>query len=121
MPNSAPIVVIERTLLPIGSHTSISVPWQQPYTTVAVQADLSDEDLADPSVNLIMYVDTSRDKGQTWSTGSSGFSGGTNNPITGGLSVPLIEAGGDIHTTHVRMRYDLEAPLSIGCTMYFEP
>lgn len=114
------ITLLARDLYGIGAHQSNAIPWQPGASGVAIQADLSAADLADPSISGWLYAEISQDNQQTWTLSSTEFQGGT---LRAGsdteLQVPEIDISQNGLITHVRMRFELPAQLSIGATATF--
>ena len=118
---AAPTAVLTQTLLQ-GTHYSSSLPWQAGATTVQCAGLLADADASLATNTGTFAIEASFDGGRTFGQAASiAWAGGTD-PIHGGPNLPKFSvgyAGTQAPPTHVRVRVDLPAVLSVGATLAF--
>ena len=111
-----------------GTVYSSPQAWEPGAKHITLVGILNDTDIADPTKNLSICLETSTDGGVTFpnSGPKAGWVGNPNPGLGGTLTPPMIGTGYSISNsppTHVRIRFDIGQgiDLSLGGAVTFNP
>jgi hypothetical protein len=112
--------ILEQNLFPVGTTYTNSILWQAGAKECNFVSVLGTDDLQNPDIYFYQAVEISLDGGATWEgSAGGGQNAGSVNRETGQYVAPNINIGAVPGITHARGRFELTAPLSIGCTAEF--